>query len=120
MDPRTSERPPRDGHVNYPEVECPRGRSDCCVLSVTASEERDTFMCCGHNHTAPVPEDVFRLCIKSVHENPVDVLVNLDHRDVVDVASVLMDGLSWDANWRLAGELMTDPPTQDTGEDDGE
>lgn len=53
----------------------------------------------GETDAAPVPTDRFRLCIKSTHDQgPVDVLVNLDERDVVDTASVLLGALSSDAN----------------------
>lgn len=52
-------------------------------------------MCCGETSSAPVPTDVLRLCIKSSHDRkPVDILVNLDRRDAIDVAAVLMGGMS--------------------------
>lgn len=51
-------------------------------------------MCCGETTNAPVPTDRLRLCIKSTHEHGVDVLVNVDERDAVHTASVLLGGLS--------------------------
>lgn len=74
---------------------CPRGRSDCFPLARYASPGFASFMCCGETKSAPVPTDRLRLCIKSTHDQgPVDVLVNLDERDVVHTASVLLGGLS--------------------------
>ena len=58
-------------------------------------------MCCGETSEAErvVPEDRFRLCVKSTHKHGVDVLVNLDMRDVIDTASVLLGALSSDAQF---------------------
>lgn len=64
-------------------------------MSRVASPGYESFMCCGETNAAPVPTDVLRLCIKSSHDRkPVDVLVNLDRRDAIDVASVLLGGMS--------------------------
>jgi len=74
---------------------CPRGLgSQCKPMSRIASAGYESFMCCGQTHSAPVPTDRLRLCIKSTHATGVDLLVNLDERDVVHTASVLMGGLA--------------------------
>jgi hypothetical protein len=73
---------------------CPRQRSDCSALSRIASPNYESFMCCGETSAAPVPTDRLRLCIKSTHATGVDVLVNLDERDVVHASSVLLAGLA--------------------------
>jgi hypothetical protein len=83
-----------DGGIFAP-IGCPRGLgSQCGPLSRIASLGFESFMCCGQTHSAPVPTDRLRLCIKSTHETGVDLLVNLDERDAVHTASVLMGGLS--------------------------
>lgn len=82
-----------DGEINDP-VGCPRGRADCSPLERYASPGFESFMCCGETSKAPVPTDRLRLCIKSTHAHGVDILVNLDERDAVHVASALMGGLS--------------------------
>ncbi len=82
-----------DGEINDPKG-CPRGRSDCAPLARYASPEFESFMCCGETKKAPVPTDRLRFCIKSTHEHGVDVLVNLDERDAVHSASVILAGLS--------------------------
>jgi hypothetical protein len=82
-----------DGEINDPHV-CPRGRFDCSALARYASPGFESFMCCGETKTAPVPTDRLRFCIKSTHEHGVDVLVNLDERDAVHSASVILAGLS--------------------------
>lgn len=85
-----------DGETRHP-AGCPRGRNDCQALARIASPGPASYMCCGETDGAPVPTDRFRLCIYSSHETGVDVLVNLDARDVIDTASVLLSGLSVDA-----------------------
>jgi len=83
-----------DGGI-YSPAGCPRGLgSQCSPLSRIASPAFESFMCCGQTHSAPVPTDRLRLCIKSTHATGVDLLVNLDERDTVHTASVLMGGLS--------------------------
>ena len=78
---------------------CPRKLSDCQPLSRVASPEYESFMCCGETAEGQrtVPGDRFRLCILSTHKTGVDLLVNLDERDVIDTASVLLGALSSDA-----------------------
>lgn len=95
-----------DGVVLHPKG-CPRDRTDCEALSRLSSEDFESFMCCGETHEAGrvVPEDRFRLCIKSTHKHGVDVLVNLDQRDTIDTASVLLGALSSDAQ-----VLAAEPP----------
>jgi len=63
-------------------------------------------MCCGETAEAQrtVLTDRFRLCILSTHKTGVDLMVNLDERDVIDTASVLLGALSYDAVDRLKGE----------------
>lgn len=73
---------------------CPRSRSDCWPLARHASAGYESFMCCGETKAAPVPSDRLRLCVKSTHAHGVDVMVNLDERDAVHAASVLLGGLS--------------------------
>jgi hypothetical protein len=75
-------------------VGCPRGCRDCAPLARYASPKFESFMCCGETSSAPVPTDRLRLCIKSTHATGVDLLVNLDERDTVHTASVLLAGLS--------------------------
>ena len=86
-----------DGEIAFP-AGCPRGLA-CLPLARVASEGFASFMCCGDNAgDASVPTDRFRLCIKSTHDaRPADVMVNLDERDVIDTASVLMGALSSNA-----------------------
>ena len=85
--------------VILPPKGCPRKLSDCQPSSRVASPEYESFMCCGETAEAErtVPTDRFRLCIKSTHQTGVDLTVNLDERDVVDTASVLLGALSFDA-----------------------
>ena len=87
-----------DGVVLAPKG-CPRKLSDCQPLSRVASPDYESFMCCGETVEAErtVPTDRFRLCIKSTHRTGVDLTVNLDKRDVIDTASVLLGALSYDA-----------------------
>ena len=87
-----------DGVVLAP-ARCPRKLTDCEPLSRVASPEYESFMCCGETAEAErtVPTDRFRLCIKSTHRTGVDLTVNLDERDVIDTASVLLGALSYDA-----------------------
>jgi hypothetical protein len=74
---------------------CPRGFNDCTAVARKASPGFESYMCCGETATSPVPTDVLRLCIKSSHDRkPVDLLVNLDRRDAIDVACVLLGGMS--------------------------
>ena len=88
---------------------CPRKLSDCQPSSRVASADYESFMCCGETAEAQrkVATDRFRLCIKSTHRTGVDLMVNLDERDVIDTASVLLGALSYDAQARAfpaAGE----------------
>jgi hypothetical protein len=100
IQPTTREARVHDGQVLhdggiYAPTGCPRGLdSQCTPLSRIASQAFESFMCCGQTHSAPVPTDRLRLCIKSTHATGVDLLVNLDERDAVHTASVLMGGLS--------------------------
>lgn len=56
-------------------------------------------MCCGETAQdgRTVTDDRFRLCILSTHRTGCDIIVNLDQRDVIDTASVLLGALSYDA-----------------------
>jgi len=74
---------------------CPRGRTDCTALGRYASPEYESFMCCGETDAAPVATDHLRLCIKAQHAHGVDIMVNLDERDAVHSAAVLLAGLSY-------------------------
>ncbi len=87
-----------DGVVLTPKG-CPRELTDCLPLSRVASPEYESFMCCGETTEGQrtVPDDRFRLCILSTHRSGVDLTVNLDKRDVIDTASVLLGALSYDA-----------------------
>ena len=78
---------------------CPRKLTDCLPLSRVASPGYESFMCCGETteKQRTVPTDRFRLCILSTHRTGVDLTVNLDERDVIDTASVLLGALSYDA-----------------------
>ena len=91
-----------DGVIAHPNG-CPRKMADCQPLSRVASPEYESFMCCGETDEEhrTVPEDRFRLCIKSTHKTGVDLIVNLDERDMVDTASVLLGALSSDHVGRL-------------------
>lgn len=92
-----------DGEI-VDSVGCPRARSDCSALARYASPGYESFMCCGETNAAPVSTDRLRLCIKSTHATGVDILVNLDERDTVHVASVLLAGLS------ALGSVTLTPP----------
>ncbi len=87
-----------DGFVPHPEG-CPRGRTDCQALSRVASPNYESFMCCGETNedSRLVPQDGFRLCVKSTHKYFANIMVNLDQRDAIDTASVLLGALSSDA-----------------------
>ncbi len=87
-----------DGVISAPKG-CPRKLSDCQPSSRVASPGYESFMCCGETDEAQrtVPTDRFRLCIKSTHRTGVDLTVNLDQRDVIDTAAVLLGALSYDA-----------------------
>lgn len=94
MEPRERDGPVlHDGGICDP-VYCPRQRSDCTPLARYASPRFESFVCCGETNAAPVPTDRLRYCLKSTHATGVDVMVNLDERDAVHTASVLMAGLS--------------------------
>ena len=86
-----------DGVVLAPKG-CPRKLFDCLPSSRVASPEYESFMCCGETkeEQRSVSTDRFRLCILSTHTG-VDLIVNLDERDVIDTASVLLGALSYDA-----------------------
>ena len=88
-----------DGLITHPEG-CPKAAEDCWPLSRVASEGFESFMCCGETHPEgrSVPGDIFRLCIGGTHKTGVDLVVNMDERDVIDTASVLLAGLSSNAN----------------------
>lgn len=88
---------------------CPRGRTDCGALARYASLGPESFMCCGETRAAPVPADRLRLCIKADHEHGVDIMVNLDERDVAHTAAVLLAGLSYRGSIGLI-------PVEQTGE----
>lgn len=98
-----------DGAVIDP-VGCPRKRTDCTPLARVASPVFESYMCCGETHNAPVPTDTFRLCVHSSHPSGVDVLVNLDERDVIDTASVLLGGLSSVAQVKAGRSDSPSPP----------
>ena len=83
-----------DGRV-FAVVGCPRGLTNCVPLGRYASPGFESFMCCGETDAAPVATDHLRLCIKSQHAHGIDVMVNLDERDAVHTASVLLAGLSY-------------------------
>ena len=97
-----------DGLITHPEG-CPKAAGDCRPFSRVASPGYESFMCCGETHPEGrnVPTDIFRLCIGSTHETGVDLTVNLDERDAIDVASVLLAGLSSNSN------LVADRESQD-------
>ncbi len=88
-----------DGLITHPEG-CPKAAEDCWPLSRVASPGFESYMCCGETHPEgrSVPTDIFRLCIGSIHETGVDLTVDLDERDAIDTASVLLAGLSSNAN----------------------
>lgn len=101
----SAERPKKrifDGVIDAPGG-CPRHLSDCLPSSRVASPDYESFMCCGETakEQRTVPTDRFRLCIKSTHRTGVDVMVNLDERDVIDTASVLLGALSYDHVGRM-------------------
>ena len=87
-----------DGVITPPSG-CPRNLSDCQPSSRVASPGYESFMCCGETdeEQRTVPTDRFRLCILSTHETGVDIIANMDERDVIDTASVLLGALSYDA-----------------------
>lgn len=87
-----------DGVIEPPSG-CPRKLPDCLPLSRVASPDCESFMCCGETADGrrSVSLDRFRLCILSTHKTGVDLIVNLDERDVVDTAAVLLGALSYDA-----------------------
>ncbi len=89
-----------DGEIVAPQGKCPKGMVDCWALSRVASEDYESFMCCGETtpESRSVPTDIFRLCIRSDHETGVDLMVNLDERDVIDTSSVLLGALSSNTN----------------------
>lgn len=91
--------------VILPPNGCPRKLSDCQPSSRVASPGYESFICCGETvaDQRTVPTDRFRLCILSTHKTGVDLIVNLDERDVVDTASVLLAALSFDHVGRLMG-----------------
>lgn len=94
-----------DGAIFDPK-RCPRGRADCAPLSRYASPDYESFMCCGETGSAPVATDRLRLCVKSTHEHGVDVLVNLDERDAVHTATVLLGGLSALGSVKITAESL--------------
>jgi hypothetical protein len=58
-----------------------------------------------------VPEDRFRFCVRSSHDqSPVDVLVNLDRRDVADALYVLAGAVSVSALDEVVASNSTEAP----------
>ena len=88
-----------DGLITHPHG-CPKKAEDCAPLARVSSPGYESFMCCGE--TLPegrsIPQDIFRLCMGSSHKTGVDLVVNLDERDAIDTASVLLAALSSNAN----------------------
>lgn len=101
-----------DGHI-ADITGCPRQRSDCSPLARYASPGFESFMCCGETASAPVPTDRLRLCVKSTHATGVDLLVNIDERDAVHTASVILAGLSALGSVKVTAENSL--PTSDAG-----
>lgn len=101
-----------DGEVPFL-AGCPRGLRDCNAMARVAAPEFTSYVCCGETDAAAVPTDVLRLCIKSSHDRkPVDLMVNLDRRDAIDVASVLLGGMSSLAQLDAANAFAIDEGTQ--------
>jgi hypothetical protein len=98
----------QDGCIIDPKG-CPRGLGDCFPLARYSSPAFESFVCCGETHAAPMPSDRLRLCQKSTHAHGVDILVNLDERDVVHTATVLMAGLSALGSVKITAEDGTEP-----------
>ncbi len=84
--------------IHLPE-RCLRGRDDCQPLSLLASDEDTSFVCCGHSdpESRTVEQDRFRVCWKN---DMVDEMGDYDERDMKDTMSVLAQALSVDENMR--------------------
>ncbi len=98
-----------DGEINHVGG-CPRKRTDCEAMARVSSPNFESYMCCGETDAAPVPTDRLRLCIVSTHSTGVDVMVNLDERDAIDTAFVLLGGMSSLAQLRASPTPATPEP----------
>lgn len=76
---------------------CPRGLKDCEPLSQILVDDKDEFICCGLNDGTNRVEkgDIFRHCWKSIYSY---TTMDYDQRDIIDLVSVLMQGLSVKGN----------------------
>ena len=72
---------------------CPRQRDDCSPWSQIVSDDGSTFVCCGLSaeDSRTVPDDCFRLCVRSA---VVDTREDLDVQDVADQVAVLSTALA--------------------------
>ena len=82
--------------IDLPE-ECLRGFSSCQPLAQIASDDRRSFICCGHNDesTRQEPQDRFRVCW---HNDVIDEMSDWDETDMLDTVSVLSQALSADVH----------------------
>lgn len=70
---------------------CPRGRGDCQALSQIIAPEHVSFVCCGEHNGEGVAyaQDRYRFCHKTPDPHGVDILIDVDERDVAHMAAVL-------------------------------
>ncbi len=78
---------------------CPRSLTDCQPLAQILVDDKEEFVCCGHNDgkTRVMKNDRFRVCFRN---EELDEMVDWDQRDIIDHISVLAQALSVDANIR--------------------
>ena len=81
----------------YLPEKCLRGRDDCVPYSQIEADDKKSFICMGCNggKMSDVKTDIFTFCWKN---EQFDERSCVDERDIIDTASVMMQGLSVHAN----------------------
>lgn len=87
------------GH-RLPGVQCPRGYDDCKSLSQLISDQKASFVCCGHSiaESRDIQQDRFRVCWKGPHT---DEMGDYDERDLKTTIAVMAQALMIDHDMRL-------------------
>ncbi len=101
----------------YTPETCLRDRDDCEPLSQIASDDDASFICMGRidKHARELDQDCYRLCWKN---DEVDEMGDWDARDLIDTASVILQGLSVEANRSSGvngGHLFAEPDVEGAG-----
>ena len=97
----------------YDETRCPRAicPTKCCPLANVVSDGSEgdkTFVCAGYNaqHDRSVKQDRFRHCTRT--NDGIDIIQDMDRRDMLDTIYVLSRALSLDECHRVSLGGATD------------